>query len=183
MRRRASRRRKNRLFKKIFRSGLYLLKAIARASGRFLKFGVSQLLLETLMGISILGFGFLLTSWGIPQNLALYIAIGTVLALLILAAFIYYNLYKSRKSSKTKLKGEAKLAYWIAQTFSHKASQEWVEYQDWLHDILLARRQLIDNKCPRWKVSLITYWRLSVLYVVVGLIKIKQVTARIMKLR
>ena len=60
---------------------------------------------------------------------------------------------------------------------------EWREYQDWLHDILLAHDQLLASKCIRWKAIMITYWHLSVLLVVVSLTRIKGVVVSVMKLR
>ena len=45
--------------------------------------------------------------------------------------------------------------------------------------MLLARRQLLDAKCPKWKVFLITYWRLSRFFMVVSLMRIKNVIVRV----
>ena len=69
-------------------------------------------------------------------------------------------------------------ANWIARTLSHQASQEWEEYQDWLHDILLDYRQLLNRNIPRWQVTLVTYWRLTRLCITVSAIKLKKLAMR-----
>lgn len=176
------RRNKNRLFK-LFRLGLSFLQAIARVGKKFLRFAVEQVLFEIFLGIITLGLAYVFASWGMSQNLALYIAVVLALGLFIAAVLIIDTGYKSKSSMRSRAKGELNLAVRIAHMFSNKASSEWTEYQDWLHDILLARDQLLASKCPRWKVVMITYWRLSVLLVVVSLIKIKGIVVSVMKLR
>ncbi|WP_019507666.1 hypothetical protein [Pleurocapsa sp. PCC 7319] len=184
MRRRDSRRNKNKLFK-LFRLGLSLFKAVIREIGKFFRFAVKELLFEISLGIITLGLAYVFASWGMSQNLALYIAVVLALGLSIVVALVIVidNGYKSKSSMRRKVKGEVKLAVWIAQIFSNQTSSEWTEYQDWLHDILLARRQLLDTKCPRWKVAILTYWRLSILWVVVSMTKMKSIAVSIMKLR
>ena len=182
MRQGDSRRNKNSLFK-LFRQILSLFKAIARIGKKLLRLAVKQLLLEISVGIITLGLAYGFTSWGMSQNLALFIAVVLALGLFIVATLVIDNWYKSKFSMRSKAKGELKLAVRIAQMLSNKASSEWTEYQDWLHDILLARDQLLVSKCPRWKVVMITYWRLNVLLVVVSLIKIKGIVVSVMKLR
>ena len=182
MRQRDSRRNKNRRFK-LIRQSLSLFIEIAKVGKKLLRFAVKQLLLEISLGITILGLAYVFASWGISQNLALYVAIAVVLGLFIVAALVIDNGYKSKSSMKRKAEGELKLAVRIAHMLSKKASLEWTEYQDWLHDILLARDQLLVSKCPRWKVVMITYWRLSVLLIVVSLTKIKGIVVSVMKLR
>lgn len=134
-------------------------------------------------------------SLGISANLSWFLATCVFLALIILPTIVIFFVAliisdfssqpKTVKKNKTrnKFKGEAKLAFWIAQFFSNKTSTEWTEYQDWLHDIFLARRQLLDAKCPRWKVTIVTYWRLSAFFVIVSLSKIKSLAVSVMRLR
>lgn len=169
----------NRLFRKMLRSSLLLAKAISKIISQALKFIVRQIFWETLFWVATLGLVYLLVNWGISQHIALYLAIAIILMMLVFAAYIVHK--SSPKKKETK--GEVKLAHWIAQTFAHKSSTEWTEYQDWLHDILLSRRQLLDAKYPRWKVKLITYWRLSNFCLVVGINKIKQAAVSIKKSR
>ena len=111
------------------------------------------------------------------------LAIAITLGLLLLAVYILYKLAPNNRSIRNKFRGEIRLARSISRTIAESKSTEWHEYQDWLHDILLARRQLLDAKHPQWKVSAITYWRLSVFCIVVGMSKLKQVTASIRKSR
>ena len=166
----------------LFYLGLSLFKRIAKPAIKFGKFAVSQLLIEILLGSIILGFAYVLVLWGISSTLSFYIAASTVLAIFILLTatiFIFSSSFGHRRGKRVRIK----LARWIIKTFIDRTSPEWTEYQDWLHDIFLARRQLIDSKCPRWKVALITYWRLSAFLVVVGLAKLKSIAASVMQLR
>jgi hypothetical protein len=190
MRRRAFKRtNKNRElqgFKKILNLGLSQIKAIFYLIWKLCKYAIGYVLLtEIPMYILILGFAYLLVSWGMANNIALEVAYYLFCAFLALWAlyciFCFFN--KSAKSGQKFLSKEVRLARWITQTFFPKQSTEWAEYQDWLHDILLARCQLLDAKSPRWQVTLLTYWRLSLLCLIVCLIKIRRATASLMKLR
>lgn len=125
------------------------------------------------LGLSI-GIPALLILWGISSGVADII----IVAILVLVLFLLSNFGRLRAKQR-QFGGEAKSAYWVAQNLSDSKPQQWEEYQDWLHDILLARRQLLDAKCPLWKVKLITYKRLSAFCVVVGVSKVKQVATRI----
>ena len=114
-----------------------------------------------------------------PQNIASILAIAIALGLLIFAVCVLYKFNREKKPTKNKREGEIKLASRISRTFANQTSTEWNEYQDWLHDILLSRQQLLDAKCPLWKVKLITYRRLSMFCIVVTIAKVKQAALRI----
>ncbi len=174
---------KNRLLRKILRSGSSLLKAISKTCQLIFRCLLEQIFWEILFWLLTLGFAYLLAVWGIPHNIALYIAIATALGLLIFAVYISYKSYRKNKPARNRRKSELKLARWISRTLNARNSTQWHEYQDWLHDIMLSRRQLLDAKYPRWKVKLITYWRLSVFCVVVSVGKIKQVATSIRRSR
>ena len=103
----------------------------------------------------------------------------TICILLIGAASAVISSFKHKKTKRAKVL----LATWLAKTFLDRKSPEWSEYQDWLHDIFLARRQLLDAKCPKWKVTIITYWRLSTFLAIVTLAKIKNIAVSVMRLR
>lgn len=165
---------KKRLLSKMLRSSLSLLKAVLRESGKFLSFGIEYVLLEVFLALFVIGLSYLFTSWSIPLSVASVMAIGLTLILFILTVYISF---KSNNISKPK--GDLKLAHWIAQTFSSKSSPEWSEYQDWLHDILFSRGQLLDAKYPQWKVKLITYRRLSAFLIVVVISKLRQFASNI----
>ena len=162
----------------ILRSSRDLLIVSILAIARFFQFAVGQLLLETFLAVSIIGFSYLFSSWGLSLHFALVLAIistiALTLSLAVLKAYVYSKLYTSSDS-----KEEIKLAKYISRTLTNKTSTEWNEYQDWLHDILLARRQLLDANCPQWKVKIITYRRLGVFCIVVGIGKVRQVATRI----
>jgi hypothetical protein len=164
--RRTSRKRKQKLLKKILRSCLFALKVGLEA----------EILNWTLFGTGGLLWYFFVTS-GIPQNVALSLAIIIILILFIFALNTFNN--KKQKLTRPKTKGEIKLAQWITQTIVNQNSTEWEEYQDWLHDILLSRQQLLDARYPRWQVSLITYKRLGEFWIIVGITKVKQVATSI----
>ncbi|HHP7229935.1 MAG TPA: hypothetical protein ACFCUY_03630 [Xenococcaceae cyanobacterium] len=83
---------------------------------------------------------------------------------------------KARKKSYFQVRGEVKLADNIAQILATKSPKEWEEYQDWLYDILLTRRQLLERNCPKWKVSVLTYWRLLTFCLTISLLKLKRLT-------
>ena len=136
----------------------------------------------------IIIIGALLVSFGVPQSLAL----GISIALIITTIVISYTTYRqhrnitrhSRKNRQHKpLKGEVKFADAIAGILSQKSPREWEEYQDWLHDILLARRQSLASGSPQWKVTCITYWRLTTLCITVSAIKLRRFAIMIRKLR
>lgn len=167
--RRTSKRRMQRLLKRILRSCLFVLKVGLEA----------EILNWTLFGTGGLLLYFFVTL-GIPQNVALFLAIIIVLILLSLFILALNTLNnKKQKLTRSKTKGEIKLAQWITQTIANQNSTEWEEYQDWLHDILLSRQQLLDARYPRWQVSLITYKRLGEFWVVIGITKVKQVATSI----
>ena len=147
----------------------------------------SHLLLEIFIyGMPIISVYFL-TSWGVPVVLAWILAILITIALLIAIATVLsilgsmFNELSGFTSSKRSY-SKVRLASSIAKILTNSSSSEWHEYQDWLHDILLARRQLIDAKCPRWKVAVITHWRLSILCIVVGANKIGRLASRFLRL-
>ena len=164
--------------KKLFDSSLSLLKACIAQIAKFSKLTVGYLFVEICFWLITLGIGYLFISLGFSYNMANYAALALMVGVLILI-FIFDSWRKSKKAKK----GTVRLATWIAKNISDRESSEWSEYQDWLHDILLARQQLLAAKCPKWKVFLITYWRLSGFLVVVGLTKIKNAAVAVMKLR
>lgn len=158
------------------------LKAIARIIVRFLKFALGELISHILFGSIILGFSYVFVSWGISSAVAFNLALATLLAiciLLIVTISVFNSAFKHQQPKKVKIK----LATWLAKTLIDRTSPEWTEYQDWLHDIFLARRQLLDAKSPKWKVTIITYWRLSAFLTIVTLSKIKNMASSVMRLR
>ena len=170
----------------LFYSSLSLLKAIAIELRKFFRFAVGTFLTEIFLWVVILGFAYIFASWGMSSNLSLFLAICSVFALIIVplglliaVAFVSDFLSKPKKSKKSQVK----LAVWLAETFADRESPEWEEYQDWLHDILLARRQLLQEQCPKGKVFVITYWRLSGFLVIISLTKMKNAAISVMKLR
>ena len=167
-----------RFLKKIFRLSRDLFRVSIQMIAKFFRFAVGQLLLEVFLAVFILGFSYLFSSWGLPLHFALVLAIAVTLSLAVLATYLFFEL-----DSFSRPKGEIKLAQRIGQTLTNKTSTEWNEYQDWLHDILLARRQLLNARCPRWKVKLITYRRLGVFCIVVGVSKVKQVATEVWRSR
>lgn len=156
------------------RSSLCLLKAIKQGMN-LIRFATEQLLLEVSLATLVIGLSYLFTVWGISLNIALLFAIAIVLGLFLFTVYVFYKLDRNQKPTVNKYRGETNLARLISRTVAKRKSVQWHEYQDWLHDIMLSRRQLLDHKCPQWKASLITYWRLSIFCVVVGMNKIKQV--------
>lgn len=136
------------------------------------------LMLEFAVYIAIGGLAIALISLGVPSNVALGVSLVLVVFTLIVSSLAYkrHRITTSRpgRNSYIPVRGEVKFADWIAQTLSARAPQEWEEYQDWLHDILLARRQLLDSGCPVWKVTAIAHWRLMGLCITVGSIKLKR---------
>lgn len=150
-----------------------LTKAIA-----LLKFAVGQIMLEILLAVSVIGFSYLFMSWGLALSVALIMAIGSTFVLLILTAYLFFGL-----NSLTKPKGEVKVAQRISQILTDKRSTEWNEYQDWLHDIMQDRQEMLAIKRPQWQVKLITYKRLSIFCIVVGISKVKQAVASMRRSR
>ncbi|MEM8720832.1 MAG: hypothetical protein AAGE84_16305 [Cyanobacteria bacterium P01_G01_bin.39] len=163
-----------RWLKKLLRSGLTLLKAITVGIRKFCQFAVRQILTEITLAILVIGFSYLLMAWGMPLNAAFILAIALTSAIVAVVGIIWLKF-----STNSKLKGELRLSHLITKALTHETSREWDEYQDWLHDIMLSRHQLLDNQCPQWKVSLITYRRLSAFCIVVGISKVKHVAASI----
>ena len=136
----------------------------------------------------ILIIGVLLVKFGIPQAFALGLSIALVIATLVISyTTIRQHRIITRRSRKNRphnsVKGEVRFADAIAKMLSQNSPREWEEYQDWLHDILLARRQLIASGIAKWKVTLITYWRLTTLCVTVSVIKLRRFTRTVRKLR
>lgn len=174
---------KNRLLKKILEFSLSFVKAVVRTSRSFIRFATKQLLFELFLATVVIGLSYLFTIWGISQNIALWLAVAVVLGLLLVAIYIFSKLERNKRPNENKFRGEIGLAWWISQTFAEKKSTEWNEYQDWLHDILLSRRQLLDAKYPQWKVQLITYWRLWMFCIMMGIGRVKQMTVRIWRSR
>jgi len=111
-----------------------------------------------------LGLGVALVALGVSTNVASWLSI---VLLSLLCAFILGVSYLT-------VKGEVRLAKWIARTLVTKASQEWEDYQDWLHDIILDYHQLLNSGAPRWQVNIVTYWRLIRLCLTVVAIKLKR---------
>ena len=188
MGRRTYRKSKNKLFNQLWRSSLSLFKVILGLLKEFIQRALVEILFEICILVQPLVYVYLLTSWGIPLSIALIMAIiATIASLIMITALltivgsVINKLDKSPES--TKLKAEVRLARRIAEVLANRSASEWTEYQDWLHDILLKRRQLLDARHPRWRVSLITYWRLSVFCTVVAASKIKQVTFILLRLR
>lgn len=167
---------------RLYDLSLSWLKAIAKIIVRFLKFALGQLLFEALFGSLILGCAYILVSWGIYSEFTFYIAFAIALTVCILLIGIASSLTSSFKHKKSK-RAKVFLAAWLAKTCVDRTSPQWTEYQDWLHDIFLARRQLLDAKCPKWKVTIITYWRLSAFLAIVTLAKIKNIAVSVMRLR
>ncbi len=128
-------------FWRIARFILRLGTAIAKA--------FTYLSLEFAVYIAIGAFAIALISLGMPSKIALYLSL--VLAVFsLVASFLAYRQQRiitsrtARSRSSIPATSEVKLANWIAQTLSTKAPQEWEDYQDWLHDILLTRSQLLS---------------------------------------
>ncbi|MBE9129280.1 MULTISPECIES: hypothetical protein [unclassified Coleofasciculus] len=110
------------------------------------------------------GLGLALVMLGVPTNIASWLSL---VLLILLGAFILGVSYPL-------LKGEVRFANWIARILSNKTPQVWEDYQDWLHDILLNYRQLLESGAPRWQVTIVTYWRLTRFCITVGTLKLKR---------
>ncbi|MEQ8755392.1 MAG: hypothetical protein RID09_17995 [Coleofasciculus sp. G1-WW12-02] len=162
---------------------------------RFIRRGVKAiaktliyLTVEFTIYVAIAGVAIALFWLGLPSYVALGLSIGLVILSLTIS-FLAYRQHRliTRRSVKTDasptMKGDVKLADLIAQTLAEKAPQEWEEYQDWLHDILLDRRQRLDEGDPHWRVTLLTYWRLTRLCITVTLIKLRRLAIAARRLR
>ena len=177
MRRRTSSK-KRRLLRKLLCSSSSLLQLTFKTITIVVRISIEYILFEAMFWfVTLGGLASLFIALGMPQNIASTLAIAIALGLLILALYIFCKFSQTTKPTKNKRAGEIKLASKISQTFAEQKSTEWHEYQDWLHDILLARQQLLDAKHPRWKVKLITYKRLSIFCIVVSVSKVKQIVA------
>ncbi|NDJ23112.1 hypothetical protein GS682_16005 [Nostoc sp. B(2019)] len=169
--RRIHQRRRTARFSQIARFMQRLVKAIVRA--------FTYLTLEFAVYIAIGGGAIALISLGVPSNIALGVSLVLVIFSLVVN-FLAHRQHQiitsrpARASSSVPVGSEVKLANWIGQTLSTKAPQEWEEYQDWLHDILLARHQLLDSSYPVWKIAVMTYWRLIGLCITVSLLKLRR---------
>ena len=167
-------------FSSLARSSLRIVKASLKIISQLCLRGVTEQLLEiVLFGVG-LGLAFIFYSLGASNSLALGLSLVIVISIVILAIrFFFFRKSKLARSrtvitTSTKIRAEEKLVNWIAQTLAQKAPQEWEEYQDWLHDILLDRLQLLDRGVPVWKVRVITYWRLTGFCLIVGLMKLRR---------
>ncbi|MGK7936983.1 MAG: hypothetical protein AB4206_14495 [Xenococcaceae cyanobacterium] len=173
-------------FSSLVRSSLRIVKASLKILAQLFWRGVTELLWEiVLFGVG-LGLAFIFHSLGASNSLAFGLSIVTLILIGILVAIGFFCLFQSKLSRRrtltnvrTKVRGEEKLANWMAQTLAQKAPQEWEEYQDWLHDILLDRFQLLDRGFPVWKVRIITYWRLTGFCLIVGLTKLRRLVIRL----
>ena len=166
---------------KIFRSGYSLPKVAAKTMMKFFKFAIKQLLLEMSFAVLVIGFSYLFNSWGLPLNAAFAMAIAMTLCLICLLILALSLFSESNPDGKSKV--EVKLARRIGQILANRTSTEWNEYQDWLHDIMLSRQQLLNANYPRWQVKLITYRRLSAFCLIIVFSRIKQVTAKMWRSR
>ena len=159
---------------------------------RLVLIGIPKILLylicEGAIYALILIIGVLLVKFGIPQAFALALSITLIIATFVISyTTIRQHRIITRRSRKNRqhnsVKGEVRFADSIAKILSQNSPREWEEYQDWLHDILLAHRQLIASGVAKWKVTLITYWRLTALCVTVSAIKLRRFTRIVRKLR
>ncbi|MDJ0688988.1 MAG: hypothetical protein QNJ41_10795 [Xenococcaceae cyanobacterium MO_188.B32] len=167
-------------FSSLVRSSLRIVKISIKIITEFFIRGVKELVLEiALFGVG-LGLTVIFNSLGLSNSLALGLSIVIVISICILS-IRFFSPHKSRlarrktlKTNQVRVRQEEKIANWIAQTLAQKSPKEWEEYQDWLHDILLDRFQMIDRGFPVWKVKMITYWRLTGFCVTVSLIKLRR---------
>ncbi|AKG22339.1 hypothetical protein [Calothrix sp. 336/3] len=127
-----------------------------------------------------------MTFLAVPSAIALNISV-TVIAFILIVSIISYRQSRGNPRQNTRhslpVSREIKLADWIARTLTKKASQDWEEYQDWLHDILLARRESLAHGHPNWQVTIITYWRLTGLCLTIVLMKVRRWAIAARKLR
>ncbi len=153
---------------------------------RAIKKGILWMIAEQLIFVMVLGFAFIFHSLGASDNLALVLSICLLIFVLILILILvikFFPHHKPKRVVSSQLRGEEKLANWISRNLEQKAPQEWEEYQDWLHDILFDRFQLLERGFPAWKVRIITYWRLVRLSITVSLIKLRRLANVVKKLR
>ena len=153
--------------------------AIIRLLKKIVKALLYELTAEIILAIGSFGFALLFAKLGIPDLVA--IAVGFVITVIL--GITVYILFERPKLKTTRRSNEVKFAYCIAKYLSNQASDEWSEYQDWVHDILLARYQLLEQGCPSWKAAWITFWRLGGLCIVVGLIRLRKIATTVMKWR
>lgn len=158
--------------------GTALLALISRFPLRLLKNSCIYLTIEFAAYIAIGAVAIALISLGVASHVALTVSLVLVVLSLV-GSFLAYRQHRiitnrPAKSFYSRVQGDVKFADWIARLLSTKAPQDWEEYQDWLHDILLARRQLLDRDVPHSKVTLVTYWRLVGLCITVTSIKLKR---------
>lgn len=155
-----------------------IVQAIAKA--------LIYLTVEFTVYIAIGGVAIALFWLGFPSYVALGLSIGFVI---LIVSFLAYRQHRRitkrsvRSHASPMIKGDVKLADWIAQTLTTKAPQEWDEYQDWLHDILLDRRQRLDQGDSHWRVTALTYWRLTGLCITVSLIKLRRLAIAARRMR
>lgn len=161
-----------RIFNRIHSIFQTVVKALTKAL-------VYELTTEIILVIGSFSIAILLAKLGISDVVA--IALGLVITIILCA--VVYSLFNLPKLKTSHQKSEIKFANWIVKTLLSKGSSEWSEYQDWLHDILLARRQLLDRGCLSWKVFLITSWRLAALYIIVTAIKLRNAAIAVFRWR
>ncbi|GAB4538482.1 MAG: hypothetical protein Tsb0014_28110 [Pleurocapsa sp.] len=148
---------------------------------KFFQRGIKAIIVELITAIATFILAIMLNAWGISDHIA--IILGLILSVAgVIFCWSIFNRQRKQSQSDHKV-GEIRLACWIARTLHTQASREWEEYQDWLHDILLARRQLLNSGYPVWKVALITYWRLGVLFVTVNIVKLRKIAIAATKWR
>ncbi|MBK4729826.1 hypothetical protein JJD41_08105 [Oxynema sp. CENA135] len=134
---------------------------------------------ELAIYLTILAITALLVAWGLSVKIALGIGItlSGLVAIVSVWAYRQHRLATGRSRGDRgapSLQGDVKFADWIAQTLARKAPREWEEYQDWLHDILFARRQMLDEGDRPWQVTALTYGRLIALCVTVARLKLRR---------
>ena len=167
------------------RETVHMVQAIVNKLVKFVKLATTQLFVEIFLGLTFLGVAYLLTLWGMSQNIVGYLALVltpfiALAAWLILSALavFFYNLWcRVQGANNSKPKN------WLIKLLVDRQSPQWSEYQDWLHDIFLARRQMLERKCPTWQVAIITYWRLGVFLTVVSFSRIKSFATSMMRWR
>lgn len=164
-------------FSSLARSILRIVQASIKIISQLFLRGIRELLLEILLFGLGLGLIFLFSSWGASNSFALGLSI--VIVILICIFSIRFFFFSQSKLVRKKVRGEEQLANWIAQNLAQKAPKEWDEYQDWLHDILFDRFQMLDRGYPIWKVKMITYGRLIGFCFVLSLIKLRRLAIRL----